>query len=79
MLTRATVDDKWQLPFAFGESAGTEISFDGSGEVELEIPARNDEREKGPESSEGLGHGFRMAAVASDRFSPDLQRAFPSR
>ncbi len=42
------VDDKWELPFAFGEPVGLELDFDGVGdqelEIELELPGRTDER-----------------------------------
>jgi amphi-Trp domain-containing protein len=41
------VDDRWELPFAFGEPIGLEIDFEGVGEPELEIeldlPGRTDE------------------------------------
>jgi len=40
-------DEKWELPFAFGEPARLEIDFDGVGdpelEIELELPGRTDE------------------------------------
>ncbi|ELZ78460.1 amphi-Trp domain-containing protein [Haloferax larsenii] len=45
------VDEKWELPFAFGEPIELEIDFDGVGdpelEIELELPGRTDE--KGPD------------------------------
>jgi amphi-Trp domain-containing protein len=41
------VEDRWELPFAFGEPMDLEIDFDGLGEPELEIeltvPGRTDE------------------------------------
>jgi amphi-Trp domain-containing protein len=41
-------DEKWELPFAFGEPIGLEIDFDGVGEPELELeiqlPGTTDER-----------------------------------
>jgi amphi-Trp domain-containing protein len=41
------VEDKWELPFAFGEPMDLEIDFDGVGEPELEmeltLPGRTDE------------------------------------
>ncbi|SEM06556.1 amphi-Trp domain-containing protein [Haloferax larsenii] len=45
------VDEKWELPFAFGEPIELEIDFDGVGdpelEIELELPGRTDQ--KGPD------------------------------
>ncbi|WP_235010821.1 amphi-Trp domain-containing protein [Halobellus limi] len=41
------VTDEWELPFAFGEPAGLEIDYEGTGEpeleIELELPGRTDE------------------------------------
>jgi amphi-Trp domain-containing protein len=41
-------DDKWELPFAFGEPVDLEIDFDGVGdpelELELELPGKTDEQ-----------------------------------
>ncbi|ELZ83205.1 hypothetical protein C453_14406 [Haloferax elongans ATCC BAA-1513] len=45
------VDEKWELPFAFGEPIELEIDFDGVDdpelEIELELPGRTDQ--KGPD------------------------------